>query len=167
MLMKFLPNHSFWGPGVIIHLISLFLKKIIQINLCYKLLTQSPKKFSSLKRKNSLVGKKILCKSPIDTLHCYHQLFMPQMDDFSFTNYSNSPSLDTRSPPKNCSINLHIVTHLCQFLAQNSKIWEVKKIDNFLPSQKLALHGPANSQLVTYSKIQTKVCKTPQATPML
>ena len=33
-------------------------------------------------------------------------------------------------------------------------------------SQKLALKAPQNSQSVTYSKIQTKVCRVPQYTPM-
>ena len=33
-------------------------------------------------------------------------------------------------PPKKkkSSITLHVVTHLCQFMAQNSEIWGVKKI---------------------------------------
>ena len=33
-------------------------------------------------------------------------------------------------PPKkkNSSVSLHVVTHLCQFMAQNSEIWGVKKI---------------------------------------
>ena len=26
-------------------------------------------------------------------------------------------------PEKNSSISLHVVTHLCQFMAQNSEIW--------------------------------------------
>ena len=41
-----------------------------------------------------------------------------------------------------------------------------KKMDNFLTSQKLPLHGPANNQSVTFSKIHTKVCRTPWTTPM-
>ena len=77
----------------------------------------------------------------------------------------------TLDPPKkknqeSCSINLHIVTHICQFMTQNSKIWGLKKSDNFLTAQKLALFGPANSQSVTYSKIQTKVCRVHWGTPM-
>ena len=37
---------------------------------------------------------------------------------------------------------------------------------NFLTSQKLALFGLANGQLVTYLKIQTKVFRVPSGTPM-
>ena len=38
-------------------------------------------------------------------------------------------------------------------MAQNSKIWEVKKMDNFLISEKLVVNGPANGKPVAYSKI--------------
>ena len=41
-----------------------------------------------------------------------------------------------------------------------------KKRWTFLTSQTSALFGPANSQLVTYLKIQTKVCRVPSDTPM-
>ena len=51
-------------------------------------------------------------------------------------------------------------------MAQNSKIWGVKKKVNFLTSQKFAPFSPANGQSVTYSKIQTKVCRIPYSTPM-
>ena len=51
-------------------------------------------------------------------------------------------------------------------MAQNSKIWWSKKLLKVLTFQKLAPFGPANSQSVTYSKIQTKVCRTPYSTPM-
>ena len=44
--------------------------------------------------------------------------------------------LDPTKKKKNSSISLHVVTHLCQFMAQNSEIWGVKKFDNFLTSQK-------------------------------
>ena len=68
---------------------------------------------------------------------------------------------------KKSLFSLLIVTHLCQFMAQNSEIWEgVKKISNFLTSQKLPPNGPANGQSVTYSKIHIKVSRTPYATPM-
>ena len=72
----------------------------------------------------------------------------------------------TSDPPKKSSINLHTVTHLCQFMTQNSKIWggSKKKSNNFLTSQKSALFGPASGQLVTYSKTQTKVCRTSYST---
>ena len=29
---------------------------------------------------------------------------------------------------KNSSVSFHVVTYLCQFMAQNSRIWGVKKI---------------------------------------
>ena len=40
-----------------------------------------------------------------------------------------------------------------------SKFGGKKKKDNFFTSQKLLLNSPANGQLVTYSKIHTKVCR--------
>ena len=38
-------------------------------------------------------------------------------------------TLDPKKKKKKI-VSLHIVTHLCQFMAQNSKIWGVKKSDN-------------------------------------
>ena len=38
---------------------------------------------------------------------------------------------------KNSSISLHVVTHLCQFMAQNSEIWEVKKIRQLFDISKI------------------------------
>ena len=83
-------------------------------------------------------------------------------------NYSNSSETGpSKKKKKNSSVSLHVVTHLCQFMAQNSEIWgESKKFDNFLTSQKLALFGPANGQSMTYSKIQTKVSRVPWGPPM-
>ena len=73
--------------------------------------------------------------------------------------YSNGHSSDTKGKEKKKgSINSHINTYLCQFMAQNAEIWGGVK--------KKAPFGPANGQLVTYSKIQTKVCRTPYSTPM-
>ena len=37
----------------------------------------------------------------------------------------------TPDPKKNCSISLHIVTHLCQFMVQNSEIWGSKNPTTF------------------------------------
>ena len=51
-------------------------------------------------------------------------------------------------------------------MAQNSEIWGSKKKVNFFDISKLAVFGPANSQSVTYPKIQTKVCRVPSGTPM-
>ena len=45
-------------------------------------------------------------------------------------------------------------------MGQNSEILGFKEKVNFLTSQKLAPFGPANGQSLTYSKIQTKVCRT-------
>ena len=54
-------------------------------------------------------------------------------------NYSNSHSSETRpqKKKKNSSISLHVVTHLCQFMAQNSKIWGVKKIRQLFDISKI------------------------------
>ena len=64
-------------------------------------------------------------------------------------------------PPKNgvlVFILLHIYANLWLKIP---KFGGSKKIGNFLTSQKLPLYGPANGQLVTYSKIQIKVSGTP------
>ena len=37
----------------------------------------------------------------------------------------------TPDPKKNCSVNLHIVTHLCQFMAQNSKVTSPKMVSPY------------------------------------
>ena len=50
-----------------------------------------------------LIRKKVLYKFPIDI--------------------ASKLSILHASPKKNCSVNLHIATHLCQFMAQNFKIW--------------------------------------------
>ena len=47
-------------------------------------------------------------------------------------------------------------------MAHNSKIWregDQKIVEFFNISQKPSLFGPTNSHWVTYSKIQTKVCR--------
>ena len=101
-----------------------------------------------------LVGKKVLYKSPNDipfklsTLHAVNGRFVfPQITQ---TTIARTP--DPKKPPKKRRFSFHIVTHLCQFMAPNSEIWGVKKIGNFFTCQKLPLYGPANGQLVTYSK---------------
>ena len=75
-------------------------------------------------------------------------------------------TLDAKKKKKKTSVNSHINTYLCQFMAQNSEICGVNKKVNFLTSQKLPSFGPANIQSVTYSKIQTKVCRPPYSTPV-
>ena len=42
-------------------------------------------------------------------------------------NYLNDHSLDI-GPTQKSSVSLHVVTHLCQFMAQNSEIWGLKKM---------------------------------------
>ena len=86
-------------------------------------------------------------------------------------NYSNNHSSEMGPPPKkNCSVSLHVLTHLCQFMAQNFEIWGGQKnLTTFWylkNPKKLALFNPANAQSVTYSKIQTKVCRVPWGPPM-
>ena len=68
---------------------------------------------------------------------------------------------------KKPTLYIHILIHICANLwLQIPKFRGSKKLLNFLTPQKLAPFGPANGQLVTYSKIQTKVCRTPYSTPM-
>ena len=43
----------------------------------------------------------------------------------------------TPDPPQKSFISLHVVTHLCQFMAQNSEIWGVKKIRQLFDSSKI------------------------------
>ena len=79
-------------------------------------------------------------------------------------NYSNGHSSDTgtkNNKTKNgvlVFILLHIYANLWLKIL---KFGGSKKMSNFLTSQKLPLYGPANGQLVTYSKIHIKVSKTP------
>ena len=55
------------------------------------------------------------CTPTIDP-SCHKQMIylVPQR----MANYSNGHSSDTGTPPKNCFINLHFITPLCQFMAQ-------------------------------------------------
>ena len=58
--------------------------------------------------------------------------------------YSNGHSSDTgrKKKKKNCSINSHINTYLCQFMGQNSEIWEVKKIVELFDISKIGTFRP-------------------------
>ena len=49
-------------------------------------------------------------------------------------------------PKKNSSISLHVVTHLCQFMAQNSEIWGVKKIRQLFGISKILKNGHFSAQ---------------------
>ena len=81
------------------------------------------------------------------------------MDDLSvgrkMPNYSNGHSSDTGRVKKKKKIRYsrsHIVTHLCPFMGQNSKIWGVKKI-----GQRFGKTEPSDSK-----RRQTpRVCRTP------
>ena len=44
---------------------------------------------------------------------------------------------------KKCSVSSHIVTHLCQFMAQNSKIWGVKKFRQLFDISKFRTYRPS------------------------
>ena len=85
-----------------------------------------------------MVGKKVLYKFPNDI----GSKFMLLIDDLcvgpKMANYSNDHSSDTRPQKKNCSVSLHVITHLCHFMAQNSKIWGgVKKIGQLFDSSNI------------------------------
>ena len=114
-----------------------------------------------------MVAQKVPYKLPNDiplklsTLHVVNRQFIFHQN----TRMAIAGTPDAKKKKKS-SVNSHINTYLCQFMAQNSKIWGSKKLLNFLTSQKLAPFGPANGQSVTYSEIQTKVCRTPYSTPM-
>ena len=61
-------------------------------------------------------------------------------------NYSNGHSSDTGPPQKNKKhcFSLHIVTHLCQFMAHNSEIWGgVKKNRQLFDISKIATLRPS------------------------
>ena len=73
-------------------------------------------------------------------------------------NYSNAYSLETGPPPKNSSVSLHVVTHLRQFMDQNSEIWGVKKIQQLfdiseiLKNRHFSAQQMANWWLIQKSK---------------
>ena len=106
-----------------------------------------------------LVGKKVRYNFPM-TLHDNFSTLHAVNGRFIFlANYSHSHSSDTGAKKKKkVSIKLHIVTHPCSFMAPNSKIWGVQKKAEFFGHFNNRL---PNSQLVTYSKMQTKVCRIP------
>ena len=61
-------------------------------------------------------------------------------------NYSNGHSSDTGHRKKNKKkrrFSFHIVTHLCQFMAQNSEIWGVKKNRQLFDMSKIATLRPS------------------------
>ena len=67
-------------------------------------------------------------------------------------------------PQKKCSISLHAVTDLCQFMAQNSKIWGVKKIwqlfdiSKILKNRHFSAQQMANRWLIQISKPRCVEC---------
>ena len=50
-------------------------------------------------------------------------------------------------PPKKWHFSLHIVTHLCQFMAQNLKIWGVKKNEQLFDISKIASLWPSKREI--------------------
>ena len=92
-------------------------------------------------RRRLLVGKKVIYKFPNDiasklsNLHAVNQWFMCRHQNGQLLNHSSETGLQKKKT-KNCSVGSHVVTHLCQFMVQNFKIWGVKKLDNILTAQK-------------------------------
>ena len=84
---------------------------------------------SKLKNIHNGAAKKVLCKLTVDitplslTLHAVNGQFIHQPKKID--NYLNGYSSNTRPTKrtKNCSPSSHIITCLCQFLGQHSKIW--------------------------------------------
>ena len=61
-------------------------------------------------------------------------------------NYLNGHSSDTglqKKTNKKRRFSFHIVTHLCQFMAQNSEIWGVKKNEQLFDMSKIATLWPS------------------------
>ena len=81
-------------------------------------------------------------------------------------NYSISHKWKT-SQPKKKVCQIHIFIHLSAdfgLTIQNTQHYRSRL--NFSTSGKLALNGPSNGAEVTYSKIQNRLNRTPQDTPM-
>ena len=78
------------------------------------------------------------------TLHGVNTCFIHHLSNVE--NYSIDYELETGQPKKRDSSGEYIFTHLYWFWAQNHCL-------TFLTSEKLALNGPANSPVATYSKI--------------
>ena len=139
------------------------MQRPIEKNFKFSPFTTKPQIAKILKR-CLLVGEKVLYKPPNDipfklsTLHAVNRRFV--FPRITRTAIAQTPDAK-KKPHKKQHFSFHIVTHLCQFMAQNSEIWGVKKMSNFLTCQKLPLYGPANGQSVTYSKIRIKVSRTP------
>ena len=66
---------------------------------------------------------------------CHKSMIYVLAAKWSITRMTIAWTLDP--PPKKSSISLHIVTHLCQFMAQNSKIWGGKIIWQLFDSSKI------------------------------
>ena len=92
-----------------------------------------------------LVGKKVLYKSPNDipfklsTLHAVNEQFIfPRITQ---TAIARTP--DPKKTTKKRHFSFHIVTHLCQFMAQNSEIWGVKKNEQLFDISKISTLQPS------------------------
>ena len=88
-----------------------------------------------------LIAQKVLYKLPNDiqlqlsTLHALNRLFI-------FRQNTQTAIAWTPDAKKKSSINSHINTYLCQFMAQNSKIWGLKKIVEFFDNSKIGTFWP-------------------------
>ena len=78
-----------------------------------------------------MVGKKVLYKFPNDIASklsqpsCRKLMIYVLPPKWPITQMAIARRPDP--PPKNSSISLHVVTHLCQFMGQNSEIWGGQK----------------------------------------
>ena len=110
----------------------------------------------------------------------FHQncltFLLPKIDDLcvgpKMANYSNghSSEMGPYPPPQKIAPQLYMLLHIYANLwLKIPKFGGQKNLTTFWHlknPKKLALFGPANDQSVTYSKIQTKVCRVSKGTPM-
>ena len=95
------------------------------------------------------------------TLHGVNACFILHPSKWKIT-----PSVISQKPvnQRNFKKMLHWVTYFYTFVqifGSKFKIMSAKEIRHFLKSGKLTLNSPANSPVVTYSKIQNRLSKAP------
>ena len=110
------------------------------------------------------------------TLHENCRPFIPQTDDLCFSPptaaYSNGHSSENGQHGIFLNFRkskLDTLAPSCKFLGQNSAYPALQNFNTFSMSKnlkKLTLNGLRNGQSVTYSKMQTKVCRRPWGAPM-
>ena len=94
-----------------------------------------------------MVAQKVLYKLPNDILL---QLMTLHVVNGRFIFHQNTQMAIARTPdhpPQKSSINSHINTYLCQFMAQNSKIWGVKKKGEFFDISKIGTFQPGKQPI--------------------